>query len=60
MEDKVSMKVADYSVGDKCIFYHEGKNELEEITIDEMDLHQIAEYEGTTFEGLWYRPLEKK
>jgi len=59
MEEKKLMKAKDYSIGDKCYFYHEIKKELIEIIIDEIDLKDIEEYEDTEFEGYFFRPLKK-
>lgn len=54
------MKAKDYKIGDKALFWHSGTKHLQEIELDEYDLKMISEYEGTTFEGVFYRPFKTK
>lgn len=53
------MKASDYKIGDTCLFYHSATGKTEEITIDDDDLEMIKRYENSTFDELWYIPLEK-
>ena len=58
-EFPVEMKAADYKVGDKCLFLFTGTRGLSEIVVQIGDLVMIEQYEGTAFEGYWYRALKQ-
>lgn len=55
----IPMKADDYTVGDKCLYYHTSTDKIEEIVLEERDMEYLKRYENSAFEGFWYRPLNK-